>query len=263
MFDWMKQRAGIAVAVLAAAGLFGAIRLSHAADPSALWHIIDGRCIPHEEQAHDPSPCSKVDLSEGRQSGYVVLKDINGASQFLLMPTARIHGIESAEILAADAANYWDLAWQSRYFVEERLQHLLTREDVALAINSDVGRTQDQLHIHIDCVRPDVQAALVGHLAQIGPQWAPFPAVLAGHSYRAMRLEQENLGDKNPFRLLADADPKAAEDMGNHTLVVVGATFPGNVLGFVLLDDHADLAAGDHASGEELQDHSCALAKAG
>ena len=27
--------------------------------------------------------------------------------------------------------------------------------------------------------------------------------------------------------------------------------------GFVLLSDHADLAAGDHGSGEDLMDHSC------
>ena len=45
-----------------------------------------------------------------------------------------------------------------------------------------------------------------------------------------------------------------------HTLVIVGATFPDNTSGFVLLDDHADLAAGDRASGEELQDHTCAIA---
>jgi CDP-diacylglycerol pyrophosphatase len=37
--------------------------------------------------------------------------------------------------------------------------------------------------------------------------------------------------------------------------------FGGKVPGFVILDDHADLAHGDWASGEELQDHGCALAR--
>ena len=46
-----------------------------------------------------------------------------------------------------------------------------------------------------------------------------------------------------------------------NTLVLVGATLPTAASGFVLLDDHADLAAGDRGSGEELQDHSCAVAK--
>jgi CDP-diacylglycerol pyrophosphatase len=55
-----------------------------------------------------------------------------------------------------------------------------------------------------------------------------------------------------------DSDP--ATDMGQNTLVAVGETFADGTDGFVLLDDRADLAAGDHASGEELLDHSCALA---
>ena len=48
--------------------------------------------------------------------------------------------------------------------------------------------------------------------------------------------------------------------MGNQTLVLVGATFPDGIEGFVLLDNHADLLAGDFASGEQLQDHTCAVA---
>ena len=47
--------------------------------------------------------------------------------------------------------------------------------------------------------------------------------------------------------------------MGRHTLVVVGMVFAGKVPGFIMLDDRADLAHGDWGSGEELQDHSCAL----
>jgi CDP-diacylglycerol pyrophosphatase len=47
--------------------------------------------------------------------------------------------------------------------------------------------------------------------------------------------------------------------MGHHTLVVVGMLFAGDVPGFILLDDHADPAHGDRGSGEELQDHACAL----
>lgn len=237
--------------------------LSRAADPSALWHIIDGRCVPNQERLQDPAPCTKVDLSQGRARGYVVLKDMIGVSQFLVMPTARIHGVESAEILAADAPNYWQPAWEARRYMEERLHDRLAREDVALAINSSVGRSQDQLHIHVDCVRADVKAALAELAPAIGTTWAKLPMRLAGHAYRAMRLEQPSLANANPFHLLADSDPAVAADMAYYTLVVIGATFGGHVPGFVLLADRADLAAGDHGAGEELQDHGCAVAKAG
>ena len=49
--------------------------------------------------------------------------------------------------------------------------------------------------------------------------------------------------------------------MGKHTLVLAGADFAPDQPGFILLDDHADLIAGDFGSGETLQDHDCALAR--
>ena len=110
------------------------------------------------------------------------------------------------------------------------------------------------MHIHIDCVRLDVQAALREHAAAIGTAWAPFPAKLAGHDYMAMRIDQPELAHTNPFILLADGIPGARADMAHYTLVLVGAAD-----GFVLL---AGRAAGitNRGSGEELQDHACAAA---
>jgi CDP-diacylglycerol pyrophosphatase len=239
--------------VLLLAGM--ALTTARAADPSALWHIVHDRCVPDEQSKQDPAPCASVDLAHG----YAVLKDRDGATQFLLIPTARVSGIEDAAILAPDAPNYWDAAWQARHDVEQRAGHALARDVLSLAINSPSGRTQDQLHIHIDCLRADVRAALAQHQAEIGPQWSTFPVPLAGHRYRAMRLPGADLGGTNPFRLLAAGVPQA--EMGEHTLVLAGATFAANEQGFILLDDRADLTAGDRASGEELQDHDCALAR--
>ena len=235
--------------------LLGGIALTaRAADPSALWHIVHGRCVPDEQMHHDPAPCAAVDLA----GGYAVLKDIVGNTQFLLIPTARVSGIEDKAILAPDAPNYFADAWQARHFVDQRAGHDLPREDLSLAINSIYGRTQNQLHIHIDCIRPDVRAALAQHAAAIGPHWTAFPVPLAGHHYRALRLDRPDLDTTNPFRLLAESVPQS--QMGAHTLVLVGAVFAGRP-GFVLLDDRANLAAGNRGSGEWLQDHSCALAR--
>lgn len=231
-----------------------------AADPSALWKIVNGQCVPHEETEHSPSPCAEVDIATGVEKGFVVLKDRNGVAQFLLIPTARISGIDDPAILAQGETNYWDAAWQARSFVEDRVHVSLPRDAISLAINSSVGRTQDQLHIHIDCIRPDVRATLAANLDKITTAWTPLPAPLVGHSYRAIRIDQPTLDGVNPFHLLADADPQVVVDMGKHTLVAVGATFPDGTNGFVLLDDHADRATGDRASGEELQDHTCAIA---
>jgi CDP-diacylglycerol pyrophosphatase len=227
---------------------------ARAADPSALWHIVHDRCVPDEQAHHNPAPCAAVNLA----GGYAVLKDIVGNTQYLLIPTARVGGIEDKAILAPGAPNYFADAWQARSYVDQRAGHDLPRDDISLAINSLYGRTQDQLHIHIDCIRPDVRAALAQHEAAVGPRWSEFPVPLAGHRYRAMRLIQPELGSTNPFDVLAAQVPQP--QMGSHTLVLVGANFDGTP-GFILLDDRADLATGDNGSGELLQDHSCALAR--
>jgi CDP-diacylglycerol pyrophosphatase len=231
------------------------------ADPSALWNIVHGQCVPHEEAAHDPAPCAEVDLSDGAQKGYALLKDINGVAQFLLIPTAHLGGIEDPAILAPDVVNYWEAAWEARSLVEQRLHMKLARDDVSLAINSAYGRTQNQFHIHIDCVRPDVRDALHENLDRIGVMWAPFPVALAGHKYQAVRINQDTLLGEDPFKVLANQVLDARSDMGKYTLVVVGMTFPDGAPGFVLLADRANLLAGDRASGEQLQDHSCAIAR--
>lgn len=233
-----------------------AIASAQAANPSALWNIDHGQCVPHMRASQDPAPCTIVDLAKG----YVVLKDIVGATQFLLMPTARISGIESPAVLAPDAPNYWDFAWQARTLTEQRAGKELPREALSLAVNSPSGRTQDELHIHIDCIRQDVRDALAANRDAIREAWAPFPVRLAGEPWRAMRVDGENLGPVNPFVLLADGDRAAAADMGQHTLVVVGMSWSDDKVGFAVLDGTVDLAAGNHGSGEELQDHGCTVA---
>jgi CDP-diacylglycerol pyrophosphatase len=240
--------------------LLGAARSGHAADPNALWNIIHGECVPDQLQKGDPAPCALVDLQDGDDRGYAVLKDIVGATQYLLIPTARVPGIESDLLLAPAAPNYFADAWRERGYTERAAQHPLPREAISLAVNSAFGRSQNQLHIHIDCVRTDVRAVLQRQLATIGDSWAPLSEPLADHRYRAMRVLGDVLGETNPFALLADGVPGARAAMGEQTLAVVGAEFAGGRPGFVILTDHVNFASGDKASGEELQDHDCALA---
>lgn len=253
-------RRGLAIAS-AIAALYSIAVAARAADPNALWNIVHGQCVPDQRGHGDPSPCAKVDLSAGEAAGFAVLKDIKGATQFLLIPTRHISGIESRGLLAPGATNYFAAAWEERDRVAWRLLRPMPRETLSLAINSAVGRTQNQLHIHIDCVRADVRDALWRARAQIGRHWAPLPVLLVGHRYRAMRLDGERLDDRNPFKLLARGEPGAAADMGHHTLVVVGMWYDDGGPGFVILDDHADPAHYDFASGEDLQDHDCAIGR--
>ncbi|WAJ45971.1 CDP-diacylglycerol diphosphatase [Mycobacterium sp. Aquia_216] len=220
------------------------------ADPNVLWAMVN-QCVTDERDHHDPTPCVEVELN----SGYSVLKDSDGATQFLAIADTRITGIESPQLLRPGTPNYFADAWQARSWVERTVGRSLPRDWISLAINSVQGRTQNQLHIHIDCVRADVRQILIDRAADISSVWAPLPMPLAGHTYSAVRVVSENLDLVNPFKVLADGLAGARADMGSQTLAVVG-TFFDKRPEFVLLADHADAATGDTGSSEELQDHT-------
>jgi CDP-diacylglycerol pyrophosphatase len=234
--------------------------VAHSANSNVLWQIVNGQCVPDEQQHGDPKPCAEVDLTSGVARGFAILKDINGASQFLLIPTGRVDGIESRSLLTPDAVNFFDDAWTARSFAEKALGRAMPSDTLSLAINSEFGRTQNQLHIHIDCIRVDVRDILRSESDHIGAHWTLLTRPLAGHYYRALRVMGTTLAANDPFKLLAQGIPEARADMGKYTLVIAGMQF-GDQPGFVVLEDHADLTRGDRGSGEELQDHACALAK--
>jgi CDP-diacylglycerol pyrophosphatase len=239
-------------ALLAVLATFVCVAPVAAADPNALWTIVNGECVPDQQRSADPAPCAQVDVG-----GYAVLKDLVGKTQFLLIPTEHVDGIESPQILAAGAPNYFADAWRARSFVEQRAGRGLPRDWMSLAINSAPERTQNQLHIHIDCVRADVRATLAGHADDIGATWAEFPEPLAGQRYRAMAVWAQELDAVNPFRLLADG-LMPGDTMGAQTLAVLGTTAADGRPGFVLLAGRADAASRGSGSSEDLQDHvSC------
>lgn len=239
-----------AVVVLAAPGTAGA----HG-DREALWHIVHGQCVPDQLRNRDPAPCAEVDVNSGEERGYALLKDSEGPDQFLLIPTARVTGIEDPAVRAPGAPNYFEDAWRARVYTETEIGGTLPRDWISLAVNSVPGRTQDQLHIHIDCLRADVHQALTESAAGIGPAWAPLPVPLAGDSYQAIAVD--SLATVNPFALATDS-----ADAALSTVVVVGAGTPERP-GFVVLRRTAAPDSDDPAAGENLQDHDTCSAPLG
>ena len=254
--------AGLSMAICAACFLLAAGAAQNNPSRDALWQIVNKMCVPEQTQNHDPKPCVQVDLQEGSGRGFALLKDLRGETQFLLIPTARISGIESPLILAPDAENYFADAWESRTYVNDALHRTLPPDDIGLAVNSAASRSQDQLHIHIDCVRADVLNVLHKNEAAIGSHWAPVGPLPFGHRYMAMWVPGEQLSSSNPFRLLAEGLPGARQDMGDHTLVLIGFTRSDGAKGFVLLEGQVDRDR-DLAAGEELLDHACRIGRAG
>jgi CDP-diacylglycerol pyrophosphatase len=227
-------------------------------DPNALWNIVHGACVPHFEAGEGPKPCERVDLEGGVAEGVAILKDLVGVAQMLAIPTQRITGIEDPQMLAPDAPPVFAAAWSARALVEGRLGRALPREAVGLAINSKWARSQDQLHVHVDCVAVPVVKALAGYASALDGQWRAMTVPLQGRVYFARRVESTDLRDVAPLKLLADGLEGARAQMGAYSLAAVGATFDGKP-GFILLADQFSLESGGHA--EDLEDHDCAIAQ--
>ena len=235
-----------------------AINAPARADPNALWRIVHGECVPHMEAGLGPKPCERVDLDGGVEQGVAILKDLVGVSQMLAIPTRRITGIEDPQMLAPNAPPVFAVAWGAKTLVEERLHRALPREAVGLAINSKWARSQEQLHVHVDCVAIPVVKALAEYASAFDSQWRAMTVPLQGQVYFARRVDSADLADVAPLKLLADGLEGARAHMGAYSLAAVGATFDGKP-GFVLLADQFSLEGGGHA--EDLQDHDCAIAR--
>lgn len=221
----------------------------------ALRHIVQQQCVVNWVRKHDPAPCERVFLQDSNPeaSGYAVLADRKGGAHYLLIPTQTMAGIESSELLDPDTPNYFAQAWRARDLITAFVGHPVPRSALGLAINTAHSRTQDQFHVHIECLRQDVVDSLHAGAEQVGDTWAPL--LVAGSTYKAQRIMGEGLDGANPFELLAALGPDVRHRMGDYTLIVAGMQFKSGP-GFIIL-------TGTGPTGELLLDSTCAVAGAG
>jgi CDP-diacylglycerol pyrophosphatase len=265
----MKPAARRPKALLCAATLMAVAVLGMAwADRDALLHIVQDQCLVHWRQAHDPAPCERV--VSGTQN-YAVLHDRKGGAHFLLIPAQTITGIEDPTLLRPGTPNYFATAWQARDQLEMIMGRSIRRDAIGLAINSARARGQDQLHIHISCLQPQIYRALHESALQAasasatdGDQWVPLP--IGESIYMARRIRGQDVDQSNPIQMLANSLPGARQSMGDYTILVAGAQFADGP-GFIVLTGRTPTrdalllgapAKGLVMPGETLLDATCA-----
>jgi CDP-diacylglycerol pyrophosphatase len=209
---------------------------TRAPDPNGLLHAMQA-CLA------DPkgSDCTEVD----RARGFVVIKDDSPEKPeaWLIVPDREVSGIESPAVFRPPVADFWRYGWE----VGARLLAAHPPADRGLAINSEAGRSQDLLHIHISCVLPGVQAALAR--AAVGPEWAPAPFFRFGEDLYNVRKVAAL--EPSPFLRLAEL-PGARADMAGQSLAAIGSADGG----FFLVTDSTQ--PGVAAEAEALLDERCA-----
>ncbi|MCT4701910.1 CDP-diacylglycerol diphosphatase [Enterobacteriaceae bacterium H20N1] len=223
------------------------------ANSDALWKIVSEQCVPNQQQRHDPAPCLAVDPVKH----FVVFKDAKGPLHTLAMPTEKITGIESPAIQKPDAPNYFYYAWQERGRLKQMADKPVNDRYLALAINSWYGRSQNQLHIHLACLRPDVYQALNQHEGQISNSWQPFGEKLKGHDYLAMKIPANTFEQQSPFALLNAYVKQRGDDIAKYGLAVT-MTEQGE---FMLLANRLKVTDLNLGTAGEILDYGCALQK--
>jgi CDP-diacylglycerol pyrophosphatase len=250
-----RRVASSIVAAFAALAAVGCSVLA-AADPNALWQIVNFDCVPAAQTRGNAGICASVDLAKR----FAVLRDRVGVAQHLLIPTDRISGIESPALFAPHAPNYWADAWDARRYVQAALakaqRPALADNEIGLEINSAMRRSQEQLHIHIDCMRADAVAALAGHREDPPRTWSP--ADIDGAHYRVMRMPGPTF-DFNPFDIVAGAR-KSPGVMAAQTILVTGAAPSTRDAGWLIVNSGLDVEGGT-GSAESLLDHRCENAR--
>ena len=123
-----------------------------AANRTLLWSVVQV-CVANHQLTGAAFPCLEVDTSKGEARGFVTIRAPLEKTHIIVSPTAKIEGIESPVLQSPAAPNFFDDAWRARHYVIESAAGSVEDQKIGLAVNSLPGRTQDQLHIHVDCVR--------------------------------------------------------------------------------------------------------------
>lgn len=201
-YGWGQRAALIAVVLL------GSAAFAYAADVArrhALWQVVRV-CMFDKATTGSPFPCLEVDQADG--AGFAVLRPPVGRPDTILAPTQRVIGLEDPQLQAADAPNYFALAWEARRW----LKGAPADDRVALVVNSRLARTQDQLHVHIGCLTARFSARLRrGALGPASAEWFRSADIARGLEFWTYRAGARDWRTLAPFRLLQQlvGDPPA------------------------------------------------------
>lgn len=214
-----------------------------------LWQIVSERCVPEQQHTGISVSCLQVNLAQR----YTVFNDAKGPLHTLLIPTDKITGIESAELLNSKTENYFQHGWDTRYLLQQQAAFPIPERYLALAVNSRYGRSQNQLHLHLACLKPEVYQAILQQNSNIDYHWQMLNTPLSGRRYLAIKAATT----ANPFTVLSQYLQAEGDSMDNYGLVRV-VTDNGEA---ILLATRVQLMALTLGTAEELLDFDCKVAQ--
>ena len=135
-----------------------------------LRETVQQQCVPNWLRHRDPRPCISVSVAgpAGSPRGFAVLPDRKGGAHLLLISIEPLTGLESSAARGAGAPSYFQAAWAARVEMMKLIGYKVSRNAIGLAVNSRSARSQDQFHIHIECLGRHLYEMLTAAEDQIG-----------------------------------------------------------------------------------------------
>ncbi|WP_282499120.1 CDP-diacylglycerol diphosphatase (plasmid) [Pantoea sp. SGAir0180] len=235
-----------------------AFALSGCARQDALWMVTNDVCRVNYAYTGYAAPCQQVYLAKGEQQGFSVIQNPRYPYHFILVPTLLLSGIESPLLSYTTRTDYFGYAWLMRYRVMAAYGGTVPEDRLGMAVNSAWGRSQNQLHIHLTCLREDVYRQLQAERPYIQDDWHPLPDKLLTHTYYARRVLQPSVMGIYPVASVARDFHLSPPQLAEYGIAVVPATFSGKN-GFILLVTRRGWDKGNRASVESLLDKNCEI----
>lgn len=192
-------------------------------DDDSLWKDVDG--VNPKRKGPNLEVVEEGNLSYALHDGN--RKGENHKYNLLVIPTARITGIECDQILnPKDVLNLWSAAWGK---AKEQFGKSLKPTEWMLGINSKFGRSHNQLHVHLTGVDKNIRTQLdkLTNVPTDLTKWNDSLYVLGDHAYRIVKVKSL---ETNPFTLLQDHVAQKFKDRFDQSLVVVADARDGYYL---------------------------------
>lgn len=155
-------------------------------DATSLRESMHKDCLSSTGEPFNTNEC----LNRG--ADFVIYKTKTEPYHYLFIPITDIEGVESPLFWQEGYPSWFTMAWRHRYLAAPNLGRKgVDINNVGIAINSKYARTQNQLHIHINCIRPDVSLVL----RKIDPSKIQGRVDLLGISYEMLRFPGTDLPD--------------------------------------------------------------------
>jgi len=227
----------------------------------ALWTVTHDLCMNNYHYRRDPAPCQQIYLPQDSTQGYSIIQNPRHRLHFILVPTVAMSGIESIALTRPGRPDYFGYAWLMRYRLMAAYGARVPEDRLGMALNSAYGRSQNQLHIHLTCLREDVYRQLQAERPYINNDWRPLPDRLLNHTYYARRVMQPTAMGIYPVASVARHFRLSPSQLAESGVALIPATFSGEK-GFILLTTRRGWDKGNRASVESLLDKRCAILSA-